>query len=86
MIFWLAGVRAVHLRENEFRVKYRRYLSSKPLDAHRKRKALTAIAAKMARVAYGVVKNGSEYQPFFEQRLPRRSIPLTRAVEAITTS
>ncbi len=34
-----------------------------PLDADRKRKALTAIAAKMARVAYGVVKNGTDYQP-----------------------
>ncbi len=69
-----------------FRVKYRRYLSANPLDADRKRKALTAIAAKMARVAYGIVKNGSEYQPFFQQRLPSGSIPLTRAVEAITTS
>jgi transposase len=86
MIFWMAGLRAVHLRENEFRVKYQRYLSSNPLDADRKRKALTAIAAKMARVAYGVVKNESEYQPFFEQRLPSGSIPLTRAVEATATS
>jgi hypothetical protein len=86
MIFWMAGLRAVHLRENEFREKYRRYLSSNPLDADRKRKALTAVAAKMARVAYGVIKNGSEYHPFFEQRLPSGSIPLTRAVEAITTS
>jgi transposase len=86
MIFWLAGLRAVHLRENEFRAKYQRYLSSNPLDADRKRKALTAIAAKMARVAYGVVKNGTEYQPFFEQRLPSGSIPLTRAVEALATS
>ena len=30
MIFGLAGVRAVHLRENEFRAKYQRYLSSSP--------------------------------------------------------
>ncbi len=86
MIFWLAGLRAVHLRENEFRAKYQRYLSSNPLDADRKRKELTAIAAKMARVAYGVVKNGTDYQPFFEQRLPSGSIPLTRAVEALATS
>ncbi len=86
MIFWLAGLRAVHLRENEFRAKYQRYVSSNPLDADRKRKALTAIAAKMARVAYGVVKNGTDYQPFFQQRLPSGSIPLTRAVEALATS
>jgi hypothetical protein len=43
-------------------------------------------AAKIARVAYGVVKNGTEYQPFFKQRLPSGSIPLTRAVEALATS
>ena len=86
MVFWLAGLRAIHLRENEFRNKYQRYLSSNPLDADRKRKALTAIAAKMARVAYAVVKNGTDYQPFFEQRLPSGSIPLTRAVEALATS
>jgi hypothetical protein len=86
MVFWLAGLRAIHLRENEFRNKYQRYLGSNPLDADRKRKALTAIAAKMARVAYAVVKNGTDYQPFFEQRLPSGSIPLTRAVEALPTS
>lgn len=51
MIFWMTGLHAVHLRENEFRAKYQRYLSSNPLHADRKRKALTAIAAKMARVA-----------------------------------
>jgi transposase len=86
MVFWLAGLRAIHLRENEFRSKYQRYLNSNPLDADRKRKALTAIAAKMARVAYAVVKHGTDYQPFFEQRLPSGSIPLTRAVEALATS
>lgn len=82
MIFWLAGLRAVHLRENEFRAKYQRYMSSNPLDQDRKRKALTAIAAKMARVVYAIVKHGTDYQPFSEQRLPSGSIPLTRAVEA----
>jgi len=38
MVFWLAGLRAIHLRENEFRNKYQRYLSSNPLDADRKRR------------------------------------------------
>ena len=36
----------------------------------RKRKALTA---KMARVAYSIVKNGTDYQPFFEQRSETRN-------------
>jgi hypothetical protein len=55
-------------------------------DVDRKRKALNAIAAKMARVAYAVVKNGTEYHSFVEQRLPSGSIPLTLAVESLATS
>ena len=54
---WLEFV-AIRMRENAFRDKYERYLSANPFDADRKRKALTAVAAKMARVAYAVVKTG----------------------------
>ena len=86
LAFWMAGLVAIHQRENAFRDKYERYLSATPFDADRKRKALTAVAAKMARVAYAVVKHGSDYQCFFEHRLPSGSIPLARAVEAISTS
>jgi hypothetical protein len=82
----MAALRAVHMRENAFRDKYERYLRGDPLNADRKRKALTAVTAKMARVAYAVVKTGSDYQRFFEQRIPSGSIPLARAVEAISTS
>jgi transposase len=86
LAFWMAGLIAIHQRENAFRDKYERYLSATPFDADRKRKALTAVAAKMARVAYAVVKHGSDYQCYFEHRIPSGSIPLTRAVEAISTS
>jgi transposase len=86
MVLWMAALVAIHRRENAFRDKYERYLSATPLDADRKRKALTAVAAKMARVVYAVIKNGADYERFFEQRLPSGSIPLTRAVEAIATS
>ena len=86
LAFWMAGLVAIHQRENAFRDKYERYLSATPFDADRKRKALTAVAAKMARVAYAVVKHRSDYQCFFEHRLPSGSIPLARAVEATPTS
>jgi transposase len=86
LAFWMAGLVAIHQRENIFRDKYERYLSATPFDPDRKRKALTAVAAKMARVAYALVKHGSEYQRFFEQRIPSGSIPLARAVEASSTS
>jgi hypothetical protein len=82
MVFWMAGLRAIHMRENAFRDKYERYLSENPLDVDRKRKALTAVAAKVARVAYAVIKTGTDYERFFGQRLPSGSIPLARAVEA----
>lgn len=86
LAFWMAGLVAIHQRENVFRDKYERYLSATPFDPDRKRKALTAVAAKMARVAYALVKHGSDYQRFFEQRIPSGSIPLARAVEASSTS
>jgi hypothetical protein len=40
----------------------------------------------MARVVYGVIKTGTAYERFFEQRVPSGSIPLARAVEATSTS
>jgi transposase len=76
MVFWMAALRAVHMRENAFRDKYERYLADDPFDADRKkRKALTAVAAKMARVVYAVIRNSSDYQRFFEQQVPGGSIP-----------
>lgn len=86
LAFWMAGLVAIHQRENVFRDRYERYLRATPFDPDRKRKALTAVAAKMARVAYALVKHGSEYQRFFDQRIPSGSIPLARAVEASSTS
>jgi len=85
MAFWLAGGVAVRMRENSFRAKYERYVRSAPDDADLKRKALTAVAAKMARVAYGLIKKNQPYRCFFECNLPSGSIPLGAAVGAVTT-
>lgn len=82
LAFWLAGTIAVRVRENSFRDKYERYVSSNPKDPDLKRKALTAVVAKMARVAHGVIKKNVPYRQFFEQSLPSGSIPLSRAVVA----
>jgi transposase len=49
--FWFAGRIAVRLREHSFRAEYDRYCRSAPDDADRKRKALTAAAATVARVS-----------------------------------
>lgn len=84
--FWMAGAIAVRMRENSFRAKYERYVRTDPTNADRKRKAMTAVAAKMARVAHAIVKTGAPYRAHYEAELPSGSIPLSRAVEAFRTS
>ena len=86
MAFWMAGVVAVRQRENTFRDKYERYIRSNPNDPDLKRKALTAVAAKMARVAYALIKTEASYRRFRDEELPSGSILLARAVEAKSTS
>lgn len=78
--FWFAATVAIRMRENSFREKYERYIRQDASNADRKRKALTAVAAKMARVAYGVVKQQTRYRCYFENALPRGSTPFRRAV------
>lgn len=82
LAFWQARVIAIRQRENAFKDKYDRYIRSDPGNADLRRKALTAVAAKMARVAYSIIKTGQPYQRFYEQRLPSGSIPNSKAVEA----
>jgi transposase len=50
MAFWMAAQRAVRMTENSFRDKYERYTKQGPGNPDVRRKALTAVAAKMARV------------------------------------
>ncbi len=73
--FWMAAKAAIMQRRNGFRRKYDEYIRSNPLDADLKRKAYTAVAAKVARVAYGLIKSGKEYRYFFEAAVPDGRIP-----------
>lgn len=66
--FWMAGQIAVRQRENSFREKYQRYTARDRSDRDLKRKALTAVAAKIARVAHAVVCSETDYRPFYEVR------------------
>jgi transposase len=81
--FWLAAIVAIRLRENTFRTKYERYIASDPKNKDLHRKAYTAVAAKMARVAYSLIKSGQDYRCFHEEAVPGGRIPAQRAVEAI---
>jgi transposase len=85
-VFWMAGVVAVRMRENSFRAKFERYTSADPKNSDLKRKAYTAVAAKMARVVYGVLKAGVDYRRFHEPAIPSGGTSLTTALEAATTS
>lgn len=84
--FWMAGMCALRMRENTFRKKYENYVKTDPLNADLKRKAYTAVAAKMARVVYSIIKNESDYRCYYELDLPSGKIPSPRAVEAVLTS
>jgi transposase len=60
--FWMAARVAVAQRRNGFRRKFDDYTKRDPLNVDLKRKAYTAVAAKMARVTYGLIKSGGEYR------------------------
>jgi len=61
---WIAGQVAIRQRENGFRHKFERYIAKDRDNPDLRRKAMTAITAKMARVVHAVVKGGSDYRPF----------------------
>jgi hypothetical protein len=66
----MAATIAVRQTENSFRDKFERYIRRNPASADRKRMAYVAVAAKMARVTYGIIKTGAEYRCFHEAAAP----------------
>jgi transposase len=83
---WMAGAVAVRMQQNSFRRKFEDYLRSDPRNKDRRRKAYTAVAAKMARVVYAVVTSGNDYRRFPEAARPGGRIPSPGAVEASPTT
>jgi transposase len=80
--FWMAGTVAIRMKENSFRRKFEDYIRPDPKNADRRRKAYSAVAAKVARVAYALITTGTDYRPFPEAARPSGRIPSPRAVEA----
>ena len=60
--FWMAARAAVAMRRNGFRKKFDDYTKRDPQNVDLRRKAYSAVAAKMARVSYGLIKSGNEYR------------------------
>jgi hypothetical protein len=75
----MAGQVAIMQRTNSFRDKFERYIAKDRQNTHLRRKAYTAIAARIARTVHGIIKRGEPYplagkrmlafavrRPFFE--------------------
>lgn len=77
-VLWVAAQVAIRQRDNSFRAKYERYIARDRDNADLKRKAITAITAKMARTAHAIIKNGSDYRPFFEAPVPSGRTSLSK--------
>lgn len=84
--FWVAAQVAIRQPDNSFRAKYERYIARDRGNADLKRKALTAITAKMARTAHAVIKSGSDYRPFFERPMPSGRTSLSKCREGASTT
>jgi transposase len=72
--FWIAGTSAIRMRENTFRKKYENYIKADPGNPDLKRKAYTAVAAKIAHVAYGLIKSECDYRCYYESPIPSGKI------------
>jgi hypothetical protein len=79
----MAAKTAARMRENSLRRKFDRYVRANPLDADLRRKAYSAVAAKLARIVYGLIRNGTDYRPSSKRRFrvdePSRAESLGRA-------
>jgi len=67
---WMAATIATRMQENTFRKKFDAYVRSNPADKDLRRKAYTAVTAKMARVVYGLIKRNQVYRSYFEESIP----------------
>ena len=83
---WIAAQVAIRQRENSFRAKYERYIARDRDNPDLKRKALTAITAKMARTAHAIIKTGNDYRPFFEGPVPSGRTTLGRGREGASAT
>jgi transposase len=83
---WLAGQVAIRQRDNSFRDKFERYIARDRDNPDLRRKALTAITAKMARVVHAVIKSGSDYRPFIEGPVPGGRTSLSKCREGASAT
>ena len=83
---WIAGQVAIRQTKNGFRHKFERSIAKDRDNPDLRRKALTAITAKMARVVHAVIKSGSDYRPFVEGRVPGGRTSFYKSREGATVT
>jgi len=84
--FWMATQVAIRQPNNSFRDKLSRYAAGHADDPDRRRKAMTALTAKMARVVHAVIKTGTEYRLFVERADTRWKDPSLLCREGATVT
>lgn len=84
--FWVAAQVAIRQPDNSFRAKFERYTAKDRDNADLRRKALTAITAKMARTAHAIIKSGSDYRPFVEGPVPSGRTSLSKCREGASAT
>ena len=84
--FCMATQVAIRQPNNSFRDKLGRYVAGHADDPDRRRKAMTALTAKMARVVHAVIKTGTEYRPFVERADTRWKDPSLLCREGVPRS
>jgi transposase len=85
-VFWLSATIAARMHENPFQAKFGRYTQPQPTNADLKRKAYTAVAAKMARVVYGLIKHQTLYRAYYQDAVPGGMNPFIISGEAGSNS
>ncbi len=83
---WMAAQAAIRQRENSFRDKFDRYVARDRHDPDLRRKAFTAITAKMGRVVHAIIKRGDDYRLFVEGPVPGGGTPLTQCREGASAT
>ena len=70
------------MREKSLRRMFDNYVRRDPLNPDLRHKVYTAVAAKLARIVFGLTKSETDYRPFFEHSFqvdePSRRGPLGR--------
>src|SRR5262249_52782669 len=69
-VLWQAARAAINMKnENSIKQKFNRYVKASPKNADLKRKARAACAAKVGRIAFGLIKKNELYRSHLDRTI-----------------